>query len=66
MPISTAKASIKSELLALNATMKINEMSDNDYADAMADIIKNAIDRASGTGTATAVQPGTGTAPVSI
>ena len=74
MPLTTSKATIKSAILNLNSTMKASEMSDNDYADAMADIIKGAVDSATGTGTATAggllldstAAPCTGTAPVTI
>lgn len=66
MPIQTPKASIKSDLLLIAQDMKTKEYTDEEWAEAMSIIIKAAVDNAFGTGTASAVTPGSGTAPVAI
>ncbi len=54
--MAVVKANIKADLLALYATAKSDEMTSDEFADEMADIIRAAI--LSATVTVSGVQPG--------
>ena len=58
--MAVVKATIKAELLALYNAAKSGEMSESEFADGMADIIRNAI--LSATVTVSGVQSGGSTA----
>jgi hypothetical protein len=64
--VAVVKATIKSQLLSLYNEAKTAPMTEDEFADGMADIIRAAILSAdvASTGTATAVQSGPSTAPV--
>lgn len=62
MPVS--QPAIKAQLLTLYNEMKASEFTEEQFADRMATIIKDAILSATVTGTASGVQSGGSTAPV--
>lgn len=69
MSSATLKAAIKARLLTLFNDMRTTEYTETQYADALAGIIAEETvshiqSNAAIAGTATAVQPGVGTAPV--
>jgi len=60
--MAVVKATIKAALLALYARAKTEELTDDQYADAEADIIRNAVISATvNTGISVQVNTGTGT-----
>ena len=62
--MAVSQPTIKSDLLALYNDARSSPMSEEEFADRMATIIRDAILSADVEGTATAVESGTSTAPV--
>lgn len=62
--MAVSQPTIKSDLLALYNDARSSPMSEEEFADRMATIIRDAILSADVTGTATGVESGTSTAPV--